>query len=113
MSEETVRIIVVALLGAGGATFVGTIFKSIIAWRESADSLEERAVMRLEKFEYDCRKQLADERKWSAHWYRVAGILQHTLDKHGIDQPKLPNPPNGNGIEKPKISEKDCPDGNC
>ncbi len=35
MSEETVRIIVVALLGAGGATFIGTLFKSIIAWREN------------------------------------------------------------------------------
>ncbi len=110
MSEETVRIIVVALLGAGGATFIGTLFKSIIAWRESADSLEERAVMRLEKFEYDCRKQLADERKLTAYWYRVAGILQHTLDSHGIPQPHLPFPPRINGGSK---KDDDCPDGNC
>lgn len=93
MSDETVRALVVALLGTGGATFIWTIVRSIIAWRNSAEGREDKAVARLEKFEEDCREQLRCERAWGAYWHRVAGIYEFSLVRNGIDLPPVPPEP--------------------
>jgi hypothetical protein len=79
MNEHTVQNIVYALLTAGGATFVWTVVKSIIAYRNSAESREDRAVGRLERFEEDCRAQLVQERRWGAYWSRRAAVLERAL----------------------------------
>lgn len=98
MNEQTIQTIIVALLGTGGATFVWTVIKSIIAYRNSAEGREDKAVGRLEQFEEECRRQLAWEREMGAHWFRVAAVLEHTLLMNGIPVPLLPPqpPPLGN-----------------
>lgn len=93
MSGETVRAVIIALLGTGGATFIWTIVKSMIAYRESAEGREDKAIARLEKYEAECREQLAYEREMSFYWARCTGILQHTLAVHGIEEPRLPKRP--------------------
>lgn len=93
MNEGTWQTIIVALLGTGGATFVWTVAKSFLAYRDSAEGREDKAVGRLEEFEAECRRQLAWEREMGAYWYRVAGILEHTLAVHGVDIPLLPPQP--------------------
>lgn len=100
MSDDTIRAILVALLGAGGATFIWTMVKSIIAWKDSAEGREDKAVGRLEKYEEDCRKQLAWERASGAYWFRVTGILEHVLMSRGIPLPKVPNPPKRSDFEE-------------
>lgn len=84
MSEETVRAIVLALLGTGGATFVWTVVKSFIAWRNSAEGREDKAVARLEQFEKDCREQLQSEREWGSYWQRRSGQAEYLLDRAGV-----------------------------
>lgn len=84
------RALIVALLSAGGATFVWTVFKSIIAWRNSAEGREDRAVGRLEKFEADCREQLREEREWGRYWHRAAGVYLYAITVHGVPEPSLP-----------------------
>lgn len=93
MNDGTWQTIIVALLGTGGATFVWTVSKSFLAYRDSAEGREDKAVGRLEKFEAECRRQLAWEREMGAYWYRVAGILEHTLAVHGVEIPLLPPQP--------------------
>ena len=93
MSEDTVRTIVLAILGTGGATFIWTAIKAVIAWRESAEGREDKAVMRLEKFEADCREQLAWERAMGAHWHRIAGIYEFALRRNGVEVPRTPQQP--------------------
>jgi hypothetical protein len=100
MNEGTWQTIIIALLGTGGATFVWTVAKSVIAYRDSAEGREDKAVGRLEAFEAECRRQLAWEREMGAHWYRVAGILEHTLAVHGVDIPPLPQQPHPLGPEE-------------
>lgn len=87
MSEETVRALVLALLGTGGATFIWTVAKSVIAWRNSAEGREDKAVARLEQFERDCREQLKSEREWGSYWQRRAATLEYGLRQNGIDPP--------------------------
>lgn len=87
MSEETVRALVIALLGTGGATFIWTVAKSIIAWRNSAEGREDKAVARLEQFEKDCREQLRGEREWGSYWQRRAATLDYVLRRNGIEPP--------------------------
>ena len=79
MSDETFRTLIIALLGTGGATFVWTVAKSIIAFKNSAEGREDKAVGRLEKFEETCRKQLTRERKWSGYWSRRAARLERVV----------------------------------
>ena len=93
VSDETIRTVLIALLGTGGATFIWTVVKSIIAYRESAEGREDRAVARLEQYEEDCRRQLAHERDLVAYWARCTGILMHTLAVRGINPPDLPQRP--------------------
>lgn len=95
MSEQVVRDILVVLLGAGGATFIWTVSRSYIALRDSAESREDRAVARLERYEQTCREQLAWEREWGAYWMLVAGRLRHALASNGIPEPPLPRKPTG------------------
>lgn len=85
--------VVTALLAAGGAMSVWTVVRSIIALRNSAESREDKAVARLERFEQECREQLAHEREWGAYWSRVAGLLSHAMATAGVDEPQLPKPP--------------------
>jgi hypothetical protein len=82
MNEQTVQNIILALLTAGGATFVWTVVKSIIAYKNSAEGREDKAVGRLERFEEDCRVQLAYERRWGSYWSRRAAILERALVLH-------------------------------
>lgn len=85
--------LVLALLAAGGATFVWTVVRSIIALRNSAESREDKAVARLERYEQECREQLAHEREWGAYWSRVAGLYAHAMASAGVPEPQLPQPP--------------------
>lgn len=87
MSDSTVQAIVLALLGTGGATFIWTVVKSVIAFRNSAESREDKAVARLEQFEEDCRGQLRNERQWGAYWQRRAAMLEYVLRQNGIEAP--------------------------
>jgi len=87
MSEETVRALVVALLGTGGATFIWTVAKSVIAWRNSAEGREDKAVARLEQFERDCREQLRGEREWGSYWQRRSAMMEYALRQNGIEPP--------------------------
>jgi hypothetical protein len=79
VSEDTVRAIIIALLGTGGATFIWTLARSILAWRNSAEGREDKAVGRLAAFEEDCRSQLAFERKWGAYWSRRSAVLERVI----------------------------------
>lgn len=93
MSEETLRTLILALLGTGGATFIWTVVRSIIAYQNSAEGREDKAVARLEKFEENCREQLAHERKWGSHWQHRSATLEYLLRSNGIDVPVGPLPP--------------------
>jgi hypothetical protein len=93
MNEDTVQTIIYALLGTGGATFLWTIVKSMIAYRDSAEGREDKAVGRLEAFEAECRRQLAWEREMGAYWHRISGIMEYTLIANGIKVPPLPKQP--------------------
>jgi hypothetical protein len=93
MSDETFRTLIIALLGTGGATFVWTVAKSIIAFKNSAEGREDKAVGRLEKFESECRQQLAHERKWVSFWSRRAAVLERViLVKLGPEHLPTPDP---------------------
>lgn len=83
-----VQALVVTLLGTGGATFLWTAFKAVIAWRNSAEGREDRAIARLEKYEQNCRRELAHEREISMWWCNRAGDLEHLLRMHGIPIPE-------------------------
>jgi hypothetical protein len=91
VSEQTIQNIILALLTAGGATFIWTVVKSIIAFKNSAEGREDKAVGRLEKFEEDCRTQLAFERKWGSYWSRRAAVLERLLIIH-VGQEAVPPP---------------------
>jgi hypothetical protein len=91
MSEQTVQNIILALLTAGGATFIWTVVKSVIAFKNSAEGREDKAVGRLEQFERNCREELAYERRWGAYWSRRAATLEHRLIKAG-EMPPEPEP---------------------
>lgn len=94
MSDETIRAIVIALLGTGGATFIWTVVKSIIAYRNSAEGREDKAVARLEQYEKDCREQLRTERAWGSYWQRRAATLEYLCITNGIAvPPKEDHPP--------------------
>lgn len=95
MSEQTVQAIIIALLGTGGATFVWTVVKSIIAYRDSAEGREDKAVARLERYEEDCREQLRIERVWGMYWQRRAAVLEYGLRQNGIDPPPMEPEPGG------------------
>ena len=90
---DVIRTLITAVLGAGASTLVWTISRSILAFRDNAEGREDKAIARLERFEESCRDQLECERRVSAYWYRVAGILQHALDVNGIPTPWLPPRP--------------------
>lgn len=91
--NELIQLIVVALLGTGGATFIWTAFRSVIAWRDSAEGREDKAVARLEQFERNCREQLEWERTMSSWWSHRAGELEYALSKAGLPiPPEAPRP---------------------
>lgn len=95
MRDQTVEVIVLALLGTGGATFIWTVVKSVIALRNSAESREDKAVARLEQFEEDCRTQLRIERQWGAYWQRRSAMLEYVLRQNGVEAPPTgPEPEN-------------------
>lgn len=87
MSDQTVQTLIIALLGTGGAAFIWTVARSIIAFRNSAEGREDKAVARLEQFERDCREQLTTERSWGAYWQRRSATLEYTLRQNGIEPP--------------------------
>jgi hypothetical protein len=95
VSDETVRAIVIALLGTGGATFIWTVVKSVIAYRNSAEGREDKAVARLEQFEADCREQLSRERLWGSYWQRRAATLEYLCITNGVEVPPKDPPPEG------------------
>lgn len=91
--NELIQLIVVALLGTGGATFLWTAVRSIIAWRDSAEGREDKAVARLELFEKNCREQLECERTMSSWWRHRVGELEYALSKAGLPiPPESPRP---------------------
>jgi hypothetical protein len=87
LSEQGVQNVILALLTAGGATFIWTVVKSVIAFKNSAEGREDKAIGRLERFESDCRDQLRKERAWGAYWSRRAAVLEFGLRQNGIDPP--------------------------
>lgn len=87
MSNQSLQTLIIALLGSGGAAFIWTLAKSILAFRNSAEGREDKAVARLEKYEQDCRAQLTIERDWGAYWNRRAATLEYLLRINGIDVP--------------------------
>ena len=91
--EATVNNVILALLTAGGATFVWTVTKSFIAFKNSAEGREDKAVGRLERFEANCREELAYERRWGAYWQGWAATLEFGLRQNGIDPPPRPPEP--------------------
>lgn len=93
MSDKTMETVVLALLGAGGATFIWTVVRSYLAIRNSAEVREDKAVARLEKYEADCRSELAFERRVSGYWRRLASIYEHSLLINGVTIPDVEPPP--------------------
>lgn len=89
MSEQTIQNIILALLTAGGATFLWTAVKSVIAYKNSAEGREDKAIGRLEQFEARCRQELAHERRWGSYWSRRAAVLERLLLTNGIEPPPL------------------------
>lgn len=89
MSEETVQLLIITLLGSGGAAFIWTVVKSILALRNSAEGREDKAVARLADFEEACRDQLTAERQWGSYWHRRSGTLEYILRQNGIEIPPL------------------------
>ena len=93
MSESVLNTLIVTVLGAGGATFLWAVARSVIAFRNSAEGREDKAIARLEKFEADCRQQLVMERAWGTYWYHRAGTLERALVIAGAEVPPGPPPP--------------------
>jgi hypothetical protein len=95
MSESVLNTLIVALLSAGGATFIWTVVRSVIAYRNSAEGREDKAIARLEKFEENCRDQLARERTWGAYWQRRTATMEHAILAHvcKVDGTSLELPP--------------------
>jgi hypothetical protein len=93
ITESVLNTLIVTLLGAGGTAFIWTLVKSVLAFRNSAESREDKAIARLEQFERDCRKQLAHERMWGSYWQRRAGVMEHALASAGIELPNYDPPP--------------------
>lgn len=93
LTEDVAKTLIVALFTAGGATFIWTVVKSFIAWRDSADLREGKVIARLEKFERNCREELACERKMGHYWYNWSGTLEYELRKAGIPIPEMPPKP--------------------
>lgn len=90
MSEDwagIARTLIIALIGAGGATFVWTSVRSYLAIRDSAEGREDKAVARLERFERECRAQLRWERAMGLYWCKRAGTLEYALRVHGVPVP--------------------------
>lgn len=106
--DDLARTFIVALIGAGGATFVWTITKSLIALRDNTDGREDRAVARLERYERGCREELDYERRMSAYWCRCTGILQHTLAVNGIPMPNMPRRPADIDEPEPSVPNGDA-----
>lgn len=93
MSGSLIQSLIVALLGAGGATFIWTVARSILAFRNSAEGREDKAIARLERFEYDCRSQLVKERVWGAYWQRRSAMMEAALSRAGVPAPEVEPPP--------------------
>ena len=93
MSEGVVKALIVALFSTGGATFIWTLAKSFIAWRGSAELREDKVISRLEKFERNCREELACERRMGHYWFNRAGTLEYELRKAGVPIPARPPKP--------------------
>jgi hypothetical protein len=93
MNGQTTQAIVLALLGTGGATFIWTVAKSILAFKNSAEGREDKAVARLEQFEKSCREQLQTERQWGSYWQRRAAELEYVVRQNGITPPVAPPEP--------------------
>ena len=93
MSEDLAKALIVALFSTGGATFIWTLVKSYIAWRDSAELREDKAIARLEEFERRCREELECEREWSQHWRMWAGKLEYAMEQRGHPLPERPSPP--------------------
>lgn len=95
MTEETIRVLIVALLGTGGAAFIWAVARSVLAFRDSAEGREDKAIARLERYEIDAREQLALERRWGAYWQRRAATLDYVLRMNGIESPPAEPEPTG------------------
>ena len=93
MSDETIQALVYALLGTGGATFIWTIVRSVIAYRDSAEGREDKAIARLEKFEEGCREQLAFERAMGNYWATWSASLEFAMVQAGLELPPRPARP--------------------
>jgi hypothetical protein len=91
--ESVINTLIIALLGTGGAAFIWAVARSIIAWKNSAELREDKAVARLEKFEASCREDLEFERRVSAYWQRMAGSMEHVLIRNGLEVPPIGSPP--------------------
>lgn len=98
MSQDTLRDVVLALLGTGGATFIWTAARSILAFKSADESREDKVISRLEGYERECRAQLERERAWGDYWHRTAATYGYLLMKNGITVPdEKPRPDGGAG----------------
>jgi len=86
------RTLIVALIGAGGATLIWTLVRAYLAIRDSAEGREDKAIERLERFERDCRSQLRWERAMGQYWCKRSGTLEHALRVNGIAVPPEEEP---------------------
>lgn len=103
MSEMPVTFnsVIIALLGAGGATFLWTVVRSYLAIRNSAEVREDKAIANLEKWRddadkraLDCLDRLANSREHIAYWQRRAAVMEHTALIAGLEiPPREPIPP--------------------
>ena len=87
------------ILGAGGAGFLATLVKFVLALRDSAETREAKAISNLERWRDDsderansCLKRLDRQILLTSYWQVRAGVLEHALSTAGCAIPP-PEPP--------------------
>lgn len=90
------------VLGAGGAGFLATLVKFLLAIRSSAETREAKAIANLERWRDDadgrahkCLDRLDRQRTISTYWQTRCGVLEHALSVAGVPFPEAPIPPPG------------------
>lgn len=91
--QPTLSTLIVALLGAGGATFIWTVVKSYLAVRDSAEVREDKAIANLEKWRDDADTRARNCMVERDYWRARAGSLEHIVRSHGIDCPPVERAP--------------------
>ena len=79
--------VIIALLGAGGATFLWTVVRSYLAIRNSAETREDKAIARLDEWRLDADRRATQAAAERDIWRARSGDLEHLLRINGVPVP--------------------------